>query len=138
MNVKEQLERDEGGMRLRAYKDSQGIWTIGVGHNLESRPIPREAAELIFEADLADTILEVDRVLPWAAALDAPRRAVLINMAFNIGVAGLLEHNPKMLAAAKRGDYAEAARELLDGPYKDQVGPRAHRLAQQMESGNWV
>ena len=136
MTLQEQLMRDEG-LRLKAYQDSRGVWTIGVGHNLEARAIPREAAVLIFEADLADTILDVGKALPWVATLDEPRRAAVLNMAFNLGVAGLLEFR-RALAAMQRQEWAEAAKEMLDSDWATQVGPRAHRLAQQMETGSWV
>ena len=137
MNVRDQIVRDEGGMRLKAYQDSRGVWTIGVGHNLEARPIPRAAGIIIFEADLADTILDVDRMLPWAARLDECRRAVLVNMAYNLGIHGLLEFR-RMLHAAETADWPLAAKEMLDSKWATQVGPRAHRLAQQMETGAWV
>ena len=137
MNVRDQIVRDEGGMRLKAYQDSRGVWTIGVGHNLEARPIPRAAGIIIFEADLADTILDVDRMLPWAARLDECRRAVLVNMAYNLGIHGLLEFR-RMLHAAETADWPLAAKEMLDSKWATQVGPRAPRLAQQMETGAWV
>ena len=137
MNVRDQIVRDEGGMRLKAYQDSRGVWTIGVGHNLEARPIPRAAGIIIFEADLADTILDVDRMLPWAARLDECRRAVLVNMAYNLGIHGLLEFR-RMLHAAETADWPLAAKEMLDSKWATQVGGRALRLAQQMETGAWV
>ena len=137
MTARDQIVRDEGGMLLKAYRDSEGIWTIGVGHNLEARPIPRAAGIIIFEVDLADTILDVDRALPWAARLDECRRAVLINMAFNLGIHGLLDFR-RMLAAVQAADWPLASKEMLDSKWATQVGGRALRLAQQMETGAWV
>lgn len=137
MNLQEQITRDEGGMRLKAYQDSRGIWTIGVGHNLEAKAIPRAAAEFIFETDLADAEHEVKELLPWTVDLDAVRYAVVVNMAFNLGMAGLLQFR-RALAAMERGDWADAAKEMLDSLWATQVGGRALRLAQQMETGLWV
>ena len=138
MTLRDQLLRDEGGHRLKGYQDSEGRWTIGVGHCVETRPISRRASDLIFEDDVADTVAEVRRVLPWAEALGEVRFAVLVGMAYNIGTHGLLDKNPKMLAACRAGDFALAAAEMLDGPWKDQVGPRAHRLSEQMKTGTWI
>lgn len=134
---KDQLVEMEGGHHLWMYYDSAQLATIGVGHCLDRRPISRRASEVIFEDDLGDIIRELDARLPWATTLSEPRYWVLVNMAFNMGVEGLVRRNPKALAAMERGDYLEAAREMLDGPWKRQVGQRAHRLARQMEGGEW-
>ena len=136
MTLQEQLIRDEG-MRLKAYQDSRGIWSIGIGHNLQAKAIPQAAVMFIFETDLADTETEVKELLPWTVNLDAARYAVVVNMAFNLGVHGLLKFR-LALAAMQRSDWPEAAKEMLDSDWKDQVGSRAHRLAQQMETGSWV
>ena len=74
--------------------------------------------------------------MPWARALSPERQAVLVNMAFNLGIAGLLAFK-RMLAACERGEYAAAAREMLDSVWAKQVGARAVRLAEQMRTGEW-
>src|SRR3990167_9230859 len=122
-SIRDCLIRDEG-VRLKPYRDSVGKLTIGVGRNLDDKGLTRA------EADVAHR-------LPWSAQLDEPRRGVLVMLAFNAGIGGLLTFR-KMLAAMGRGAWAEAARELLDSDYAQQVGPRAHRLAKQLESGEWV
>ena len=43
-----------------------------------------------------------------------------------------------MLNALQDGRYADAAKAMLDSKWAKQVGDRARRLAQQMESGEWV
>jgi lysozyme len=132
-----QLERDEG-RKAKGYKDSKGIWTLGVGHNVEhGPPIPETAIDIILENDVAMVEAELYRRIPWAKSLDPVRRGVLLNLGFNIGIPGMIRANPKMLAAVKRNDWNNAALELLDGPYKDQVGDRAIRLAVQLETGLW-
>lgn len=136
MTLRDQLLRDEG-LRLRAYQDSRGIWTIGVGHNLEARSITRAVALQILDDDLADTERTLTLVLPWARALDEPRWAVLVNMSFNLGTGGLLTFR-QMLAALRAHDYATAAAEMLDSMWAQQVGARAQRLAEQMRTGAWT
>ena len=93
------------------------------------------------EHDAADATAEVDGALPWSGSLDAARRAVLVNMAFNMGLgvhgqSGLLGF-ARMLAAVERGDYDRAAAEMMDSRWARQVGPRAHRRARQMQTGEW-
>mgnify|MGYP001611317982 CR=1 FL=1 len=105
------------------------------GHNLDDKPMSRRALEVQYEDDWADAVADVRRALPWSDALDEGRRGALITLAFNMGIGNLVTKNPKMLAALHAADYATAKRELLDGPYKAQVGPRAHRLAEQLLTG---
>ncbi len=135
MNLKEQLMRDEG-LKLRAYRDSVGKWTIGIGHNLEDRSISMSAAQLIFEDDVAAIKGELQKYLPWTDALDEARAGVLLNMAFNLGIGGLLEFR-NMLAALQAGNFENAAAEMLKSKWAKQVGQRAQRLSVQMVTGEW-
>jgi len=132
--LREQLARDEG-LKLTAYQDALGVWTLGYGHNL-ANPIPRAAAALILEADLDDALQQVRDRLSWSIDVPEARRAVLVNMAFNLGMAGLLGFR-KFLVAAQAGDWGTAAREMLDSRWATQVGDRARRLADQMRDGVW-
>ncbi len=135
LKLEAQLRRDEGVVRT-AYPDSLGVPTIGVGHNL-STPISDEAIDQILNDDIAATESQLLSVLPWASQLSPARYGALLNMAFNLGVAGLLEFR-RMLAALERQDWTTAARELLDSTYARQVGTRADRLARQLETDQWV
>lgn len=119
------------------YQDSLGVPTIGYGHNLRDRPISRRAAEVILDDDMADVAVELRRALPWAERLSEARYGVLLNMAFNLGVAGLLAFR-KALAAMEQGDWMIAAAEMLDSKWAEQVGPRAYRLARQMREDVWA
>ena len=148
------LREDEGEV-LHLYYDSRGVPTIGRGANLREGRIPesiarqititREGSDALCALRLADAERDVALFLPWTAGLDEVRRAVLATMAYNMGIGNLLHKNPATLAACERGDYAEAAREMLDGPWKEQVGHedgertscRAHRLAHIMDTGVW-
>ena len=135
-SIRDCLIRDEG-VRLKPYRDSVGKLTIGVGRNLDDKGLTRAEAEALLDNDIRDAEADVAHRLPLSAQLDEPRRGVLVMLAFNAGIGGLLTFR-KMLAAMGRGAWAEAARELLDSDYAQQVGPRAHRLAKQLESGEWV
>ena len=63
--------------------------------------------------------------------LTPERRSVLINMAYNLGVNGLINFK-KMIAALKIGDYEKASVEMKDSKWYRQVGNRAVRLRQEM------
>lgn len=133
--LEKQLTRDEG-MRLTPYKDTTGHLTIGIGRNLDAKGISAEEARLLLRHDIQEALTDLTRALPWTRDLDAPRLGVLINMAFNMGLGGLLTFT-KALAAVRAGFYREAAREMLDSTWAGQVGDRAARLARQMETGEW-
>ena len=135
-NIKDQLKRDED-LSLFPYRDTRKKLTIGYGRNLDDRGISLVEAEMFLNRDLARATVDVDVKIPTARFLDDARRGVLINMAYNMGIGGLLGFR-RMLAAIHKGDWKEAARELLDSDYAKQVGLRADRLSKQIESGEWV
>jgi len=135
MTLREQLIRDEGVV-LKPYFDSVGKLTIGVGRNLDDVGISRHEAEYLLDQDILRASEALLAHLPWINDIDSVRRAVLINMAFNMGIGGLLQFK-KTLTAIKLSDWHGAARHMLDSKWAAQVGPRATRLAKQMRTGVW-
>ena len=160
MTLREQIQFDEG-FRADPYPDFKGdadrekvrgLWrafleaggtvAVGYGRNLSTNPLTGEEAGYLLNNDLQRVEGEVLGALPWVNGLDAPRRAVILNMAYNLGTGssarrmGLLGF-PRMLEALKKGDYQIAADEMLDSRWAGQVGERATRLARQMVSGAW-
>ena len=75
--------------------------------------------------------------LPWIDKLTPARQAALINMAFNLGIGGLLGFK-NTLAAIEQGDYVRAARGMLASKWATQVHGRADELAAQMRTGEWA
>ena len=129
------LKRDEG-CRLTAYKDTVGVWTVGYGHaHVAPGTVWTQAqADSALDADIAIAVHDLDFRLPWWRKLDDVRQDVLAEMAFNLGVEGLLGfHNT--LALVEAGNYAAASGGLLASRWAKQVGARATRLAAMMKSG---
>ncbi|HTE65831.1 MAG TPA: glycoside hydrolase family protein [Candidatus Binatia bacterium] len=135
LSLRDQLFRDEGVL-LIAYKDTVGKTTVGVGRNLDDVGISRVEAELMLDTDIARTQLDVLSALPWVNQLDPVRRGVLHNMAFNMGIGGLLQFK-RALTSMQIADWDGAARHMLDSKWATQVGKRATRLALQMRTGVW-
>jgi lysozyme len=135
MDILEQLKRDEG-LRLKPYVDTVGKITIGYGTNI-SDGIDKGEAEYLLSNRLNEKKLELLRALPWVADLDEARRGVLFNMAYNLGVPGLLGFK-RTLTLIKETMYAEAAAAMLQSKWAAQVGERAKRLSKQMETGQWI
>ena len=79
---------------------------------------------------------KIKKEINWFWALDDVRQNVLVNMAFNLGVSGLLTFkNTLRLISFSR--YEEAAEEMLNSKWARQVGYRAEELAEQMRTGEF-
>lgn len=128
------LIADEG-LRLKPYRDTAGVLTIGVGRNLDAVGLSRGEVDQMLENDIDRAVRDCTiRLGSWFATLDPARQGVLVQMTFQLGIAGLLGF-PQTLAAVKRGDYAGAAAQMLASKWASQTSRRAARLAAQMESG---
>lgn len=134
-SLNDQLRRDEG-WRAYPYLDSVGKVTIGYGRNLSDVGISPEEGAWMLANDIKAASIAVESYLPWTAALDPIRQAVLINMALNMGIKGLAGFT-QMLGKLQSGDYAGAAQEMLNSRWATQVGDRARRLSTQLETGEW-
>lgn len=134
-----QLRRDEG-TKETAYKDSLGFLTIGVGRLIDSRKLGAglrpDEIDYLLKNDIADRVQALTKALPCFDRLDEARRGVLVNMAFQLGTAGLLGFK-STLALVAAGKYAEAAEQMLKSKWETQTPERAKRLAEQMKTGEW-
>lgn len=138
--LREELIRDEG-WRLEAYRDSVGLWTIGVGHLLGKScrmiSITIDECEALLDHDVEIAKDSVARLLPgWFddVSRDDVRSRALINMAFNLGGYRLGQFK-KFLKAMDEGRFDAAAKEMLDSKWAGQVGARAQRLAKMIREG---
>ena len=145
-NIVDQLIRDEDEVLHLYYVN--GIPHVGVGINLACAPLPAalcaqmtitpSLSRALLTLRLRDVLIDLGHI-PWLPALDDIRRAVLVNVCFNVGFKGLLAfHN--MLAAMQRGDWTAAAAELRDSDAwrSTENHNRYERLARQLETGRWV
>lgn len=144
-----ELKRDEG-QRLIAYRDHLGYLTIGVGHLIDpakgANPAPfgvdlrtgtaitSAQSEMLLYQDIKEKEAELDRRLPWWRSLSPMRQRVIMNMAFQLGVSGLLAFK-KTLAMVSVGHYQSAAQEMLNSAWHKQTPARAERLAAMMVMG---
>lgn len=134
------IERDEG-FREHAYPDplSGGKpFTVGFGFTGPDigpdTTITLEAARTELAKRLAAIIHALRTALPWFASLETERQSVLINMAYQLGVQGLLKFHAT-LAAVEAGKYVTASIDMLQSAWAHQTPKRAQRLALQMRSG---
>jgi lysozyme len=121
------------GLRLKPYRDTVGKLTIGVGRNLDDKGISEAIAYAMLDEDIQETKKGLFEALPWAYNLSERRQAVLLSMAFNMGLNGLLGFK-ETLRAVETGDYHHAAECMLKSKWAEQVGNRAVYLAKLMET----
>ncbi len=139
------------GMRLEPYKCSKGYLTIGVGRNLITNPLSKEEKEYIgdwskgitreealylLRHDIKRLIKECKEKISCWRYLDAERKYALLDMAFNLGISGVLKFK-NMLEALSIGDYRGAAKECLNSKYAKDVGIRAVRIANIFKTGRF-
>lgn len=135
----------EEAIKLSAYQDSLGYWTIGAGHLIDARrggQIPRYIAVVLLRHDIADKEAQLDKALPWWRELDDVRGRVLVDMTFNMGIgkkfgSGLLGFQ-KFLNFLQIRDYENAAKELENSKEAQQVPARTARLAAMIRTGKAV
>lgn len=157
------IERHEG-RRNKPYRCPAGQLTIGVGHNMEARPLPRDMQAFLdkhgyITDGMVDQLLIIDLADATRDASDAvgaktwdtlglPRQYAIIDMAFNLGGAGLRKFR-NFLAAVRLGMWAEAAGEIRASRYYRQLGgdpagtddgrlERPEEIARMIETGHFV
>ncbi|MDH4235612.1 MAG: glycoside hydrolase family protein [Nitrospira sp.] len=125
-----QIKRHEG-LRLKPYYCTAGKLTVGYGRNLEDVGVDADEAEGMLRNDLARVENECLHVFPWFSELSEARQEVILNMCFNLGLAGLKKFT-KFLKAVELGNYDTAADEMLESLWAKQVKSRALELASMM------
>jgi lysozyme len=143
MNLRDQLIEFEG-WKNDAYPDpltGGAPWTIGVGHTgpevFQGLHWTNELVSNQLDADIGEKSAQVAAALDWFSRLNEPRRAVLIGMAFQLGIKGLLGFK-NTLGAIRDERWATAAEGMRQSLWGKQTPKRVNRLAHQMEIGEWA
>jgi len=130
----EQIKRHEG-FRSKPYLCTSGELTVGYGRALNLNPMTKEEASYLLDNDLRRIMYSLRDLRLLDGHCEA-RNAVLINMAYNLGISGLLSFK-KTLEYYNQGDYILASAEMLDSKWAQQVKGRAIELSEQMATGEW-
>lgn len=136
MTIEDLLIREEGFVP-HAYKDTEGYWTIGYGKLIDERKgggISQDEALYLLRNEIKEKENGLRTALPWMVTLDYARYNVLIAMAFQLGVNGVLGFK-NTLAALKGGDYQKAAAGIRGSQWAQQTPGRAERMAKVIETG---
>lgn len=138
-NLIKQIISEEGEV-LSAYQDHLGYLTIGVGRLIDKRMgggITQDESRYLLANDIKKFTDSVAKALPFYNDLNDARKGVLIGMAFQMGLNGLLQFK-NTLQLMKLGNYEEASKGMLNSLWARQTPERAKRMAQQMATGKWV
>ena len=131
--LKQELTIDEG-RRNKPYADTVGKMTIGVGRNLTDVGLSDDEIDLLLSNDINKAFAQLTSALPWVLNLSDVRQRALTNMAFNLGIKGLLGF-ATTLGFIKEGKYTEASESMLKSKWATQVGARAERLSLMIKEG---
>lgn len=144
------LIKEEEGYRQFPYLDTQRIWTIGYGRNMESAGFTKnseifdlfrngctkDTALYWLSLDIQQSIKSLEKILSFFYSLDDIRKCVLIDMNFNMGIVKMLQFK-NTLSYIEAGQYLLAATEMLNSKWAKQVGTRALELSEMMKTGEW-
>lgn len=135
---REQLEDDvklAEGLRLKAYQDSVGVWTIGFGTNLQELKVDETLATVWLRDKLTEAEHECQTAFPWWCDLDSVRQRAVTELVYNLGLTRFRMFVRTIEALANQ-DYERAAQQLQASKWAKQVGPtRSGRLIGMIRTG---
>ena len=128
--IADDLKNDEGWVP-HAYQDHLGFWTVGYGFLVDKRRngrIPQPVADYWLNWEIDRIWERLSEALPWFDDLPEQVQRALVNMAYQMGVSGLLGFR-QTLALLADGKYAEAADQAMRSRWAEQTPNRARRVA---------
>lgn len=126
--AKELLVRHES-LRLTPYRCTAGRLTIGVGRNISDKGITESEAMFLLDNDIEECTRDLANTIFKGMFYSFPTniQSVLCNMRFQLGYSGFRNFK-RMIKAFQEWDFAEAAVQMEDSAWYEQVTPRAKEL----------
>ena len=125
------LIRTHEGWSSTVYQCPSGRLTIGYGRNLEDKGITRTEGEILLDHDVREVYAQLTVALLHMGItlqqLPQDAQVVLIDMAYNLGISGLLKFKRMLRAIADR-DWERVALEMQNSKWYHQVGKRSKHL----------
>ena len=134
--IKTMIQGHEG-YEDHIYLDTEEKPTCGWGHLLAiGTKVPGAAAQAFFNQDFQVALADfLSLVRQLSLALDSVRRAVLIDMLFNMGLTRVRRF-VLMIEALHVEDYELAAEEMINSRWYRQTKTRAKDLVKMMREGD--
>lgn len=125
--IKDYIKFNEG-LELKLYKCTAGKLSCGYGRNIENNGISKDEAELMLKNDIEVCKTALYGIFGFETFLLMPDRCktVLYDMIYNLGETRFKTFK-KMVKAVKSKDFLEAAKQIKDSRYYNQVRNRAER-----------
>lgn len=112
-----------------------GKLTVGVGRNLEAKPLSDEVIALMLTEDIAEAEAACRVLYPHFEDFKDGRKLALVSMMFQLGAKGMLGFK-KMNEAIEVFDWETAANEALKSKWAiDDTPERARRMAYMIRTG---
>jgi lysozyme len=133
----------EEGYRARPYLCPTGYITIGYGNKLSNnKNITPEDLEFYLPEPVAlswlqDTVTQLERALigyDWYQVCNSERKAILISMAYQLGMHGLLQFK-HFLASLVAQQWKDASKHGLDSLWASQAPSKAQKHMSIIEHG---
>ena len=132
-DIKAMIIKHEG-VRNKPYKDSVGLWTVGVGHLIgDGKTLPDDMDREFSDAEIAQMFEEdyehhkkIAEKTPGYQKANRAGKGAMIDLAFNMGY--WWPKWPRTSKFLKAGDFVGAASELEDSKWYTQVGYRADTI----------
>jgi lysozyme len=113
-------------------------WTVGIGNTVGVGPDTR-VSKVQARSDLSkhinQNLRELDKLVPTWKTMPFPIQTVLVNLVYNMGVAGLAKFK-NTLTYLKAGNYAAAAANLERSLWYKQVGIRAKEIVARVRTNS--
>ena len=131
MSVIESIVKHEG-FRSKPYPDPIKGWDVPTfGHGLTH--IAVDESRRLVENRVSEIMHQLDMRLPFYRELPNAAQDVLIEMAYQLGIAGLLKFKDT-LKALSAGKYRTASAEMLDSIWASQTPRRAKTLSDRIKA----
>lgn len=140
--LRNEIEADEG-CEYKIYKDHLGYPTFGIGHLIketdpeygkpEGTPVSAERVAEAFQEDIDAVLVDCDRLYDDYEELPEEVKLIIANMMFNLGYPRLSAFKG-MKAGVDARNWQQAADEMVDSRWYQQVTNRAERLVQRMRA----
>jgi len=138
---KSMIKRHEG-VRNQPYKDSLGLWTVGVGHLIgDGKSLPAEWNRTFSDKEVDDLFsqdynkhMKAAEQIPGYEKLNDKGKAALIDLTFNMGPTWYKKW-PSFTKSLASGDVEGAAKNLETSKWYTQVGKRAPEIVAMIRAG---
>lgn len=139
MNLEKILIKHER-LKNHVYFDTLGVATIGVGRNITSSGPGLSDDECLYllRNDITRCRNEIDRFkFKWYTELDQVRKDVIVELVFNLGLAGFLNFK-NTIRFIEQKNFEEAAKNLLKSKWAVQVKEkRSKNIAHRLRTGQY-